>query len=516
MAVIRPRVVVAALAVGLLALGARSAPAQVVSPAALDHLQCYRIHDSLQPTRYRADLANQFGLAKGCFVITPARLLCAETAKTIVSDPQPPGGGPSGTPAGHFLCYAARCPQSPNASFRVEDQFGLRPIQLGPEQLLCAPANKLICGDGDIDPGEACDPGSDQTNTCPDGSPCSSTCTCPAPDCCQCPDTCTVATGGECPADCQVVSGATCTDTGRCEECPCGDVCTDPAGNAGHCRPVPGADLCQCVQDPQECPCGTDCTTSTGTAGQCRPTAGTNQCTCVEIPPPPDCPCGTQCPLADGSLGHVPASSRNPPVSLYPDSSPARLPLRHRAARRRPAPPASAARRPAPTSAPASRSLHRPTAPAAPIARWPTAPRAVPANGGNQPVHLREDPSAARLPLRHRLHDVGRHRRPVPSDGRHQPVHLRPDPSTARLPLRHQLRAGRRYCWSVPPHGGNQPVHLREDPSAARLPLRHQLHDVGRRRRPVPPDGRHQPVHLRPDPSAPRLPLWYPMHHGDG
>ncbi len=77
-----------------------------------DHLKCYRIKEELQPTRYVADLANQFGLEAGCVIGTPARLFCAETAKRIVSPNLPPGGGPSGKPAGHFLCYPVKCAES--------------------------------------------------------------------------------------------------------------------------------------------------------------------------------------------------------------------------------------------------------------------------------------------------------------------------------------------------------------------------------------------------------------------
>ena len=111
--------------------------AQVVDPSELDHLKCYRINDSLQPTRYLADLRNQFGLEPGCVVMTPARVLCVETEKSIISSPAPPGGGPSGDPAGHFLCYFVSCRvNAAPSSVNIEDQFGRRTGKLDAGQSL--------------------------------------------------------------------------------------------------------------------------------------------------------------------------------------------------------------------------------------------------------------------------------------------------------------------------------------------------------------------------------------------
>jgi hypothetical protein len=127
-------------AVSALFVPAQAARAQVVDPG-LDHLKCYTIKDSLQPARYVADLRNQFGLEPGCLIGVPARLLCVETEKRILA-PQPPGGGPSGTPAGHFLCYPVRCPTTAaTGEIRVEDQFGRRSIAFQKERILCAPTN---------------------------------------------------------------------------------------------------------------------------------------------------------------------------------------------------------------------------------------------------------------------------------------------------------------------------------------------------------------------------------------
>jgi hypothetical protein len=177
------------------------AAAQTEPPGPLDHLECYTIRDSLAETKYTADLNNQFGLEPGCLLGTPARLFCVETQKRIVPPPLPPGGGPAGDDAGHFLCYIVRCPGENPTSTVVQDQFGTRRIRLEREALLCAPTNKLICGDGGIDPGEACDTGSNTTSVCPDGSPCAADCSCPTAVCCQCPNACLDSTTAECPVE---------------------------------------------------------------------------------------------------------------------------------------------------------------------------------------------------------------------------------------------------------------------------------------------------------------------------
>lgn len=290
------RVAMGIAATAMLAAPWATARGEILDPSDLDHLKCYRIKDALPPIRYRADLRNQFGLEPGCVIATPARMLCVETEKRITSSPLPPGGGPSGEGAGHFLCYLVRCPTSSAPPLvGVEDQFGRRRIQLDSARMLCAPANKLVCGDGEIDPGEACDPGGATTNVCPDGSPCSSDCRCPPEICCQCLDTCTVATAAGCPTGCTPVTGATCNSAGVCETCPCGTNCIDTSGNVGICRD-PGSGVCECfVAEP--CPCGRPCDAPDGQAGHCRPSGSTNLCQC-RPDEPPDCPCGATCSAA--------------------------------------------------------------------------------------------------------------------------------------------------------------------------------------------------------------------------
>lgn len=105
-----------------------------------------------------------------------------------------------GGPAGHFLCYKIKCATESKPvkklGFTVDDQAGVRRIELVHEELVCTPVDKYICGDGDIDPPEECD-----GNTCPDGQACQADCKCPPPlpchlDTTQDPPACT----GSCPS----------------------------------------------------------------------------------------------------------------------------------------------------------------------------------------------------------------------------------------------------------------------------------------------------------------------------
>jgi hypothetical protein len=290
----------------LVAGGLSAASAQVFDLRdRLDHLECYDVRDTIPESRYTADLDNQFGLQPGCLIGTPARLFCVETEKRIVPPPQPPGGGPGGSAAGHFLCYTVRCPGEAPSTTIAQDQFGTRRIVLTRETLLCAPANKLICGDGEIDPGEACDTGSDATSVCPNGSACLADCTCPGSVCCRCPDRCIDLATGECPEECMRVAGARCTTAGTCEApCPCDAACTLDDGDEGICR-LTGTSIvspCECAPPRDECICGTTCEDHATHVGFCRPDPNTGECRCF-VPPPGDCPCGATCTDPNGLVG---------------------------------------------------------------------------------------------------------------------------------------------------------------------------------------------------------------------
>ncbi len=274
---------------------------------ALDHLKCYSIEDSAQPISYVADLQNQFGLAPGCVILVPARLFCAETNKRIDPPVLPPGGGPSGTAPGDFLCYLVRCPNDPTTpDFRVEDQFGRRPIQLDNARLLCAPANKLICGDGISEPGEECDPGSAATNVCPNGNACRPDCTCEPPPPCTSGQPCSDAAGDAGNCVCSSTDPASCTCVVPTPSaCPCNASCPMPDGTLGQCSPVGSATFCQCA--PPQCPCDAQCTNTAGQTGQCRPGEdAAGLCHCVvprPTPTPVQCPCEASCTMDNGTLG---------------------------------------------------------------------------------------------------------------------------------------------------------------------------------------------------------------------
>src|SRR5215470_10384635 len=108
-----------------------------LAQTARDHLACFRVTDSAPKAKYRATFTTAAG-DQTCVVKTPAKVACVEASKSDVS-PTPPGGGPSGSAAGSFLCYQAKCPK-PAASTNAQDQFGQRLITFRGAKLVCAPA----------------------------------------------------------------------------------------------------------------------------------------------------------------------------------------------------------------------------------------------------------------------------------------------------------------------------------------------------------------------------------------
>ncbi len=259
------------LTAGAVAVPSERAVAQDLKE--LDHLKCYHVIDSLHPSKFTVDLRNQFGLEEGCLVRTPAKFLCAETAKRVVGPPFPPGGGPSGAAAGHFLCYEVRCPHATIPNTEVQDQFGTRFITFQETRFLCAPADKFICGDGDLDPGEECDGGGggggggDRGGGC-DGLPCNDDCTCPEP--------CKVDSAGQCGG-----------------ECPSPDlVCSQTDSNGG----------CTCLPVPK--PCGPDA------ASQCSGDCPNPGEVCVQAAVGGDCRCLRPCGRDDD--GECSGECRNP------------------------------------------------------------------------------------------------------------------------------------------------------------------------------------------------------------
>ncbi len=104
----------------------------------MDHVTCFVVKDSAPRAKYQATLTTEAG-PQTCTVRAPAKFACVPTAKSNVT-PTPPGGGPSGSSAGAFLCYVAKCPKT-STSENAQDQFGNRTIKLKGTRYLCAPAN---------------------------------------------------------------------------------------------------------------------------------------------------------------------------------------------------------------------------------------------------------------------------------------------------------------------------------------------------------------------------------------
>ena len=109
------------------------------SSAAQDHLKCYKVRDAAGKAQYTANL-NGLAPENGCSIRVPGSMLCTQATKSNVT-PAPQGGGPSGTPAGTFVCYKLRCPKTVIAGVTVTDQFASRIVTPSTPRLLCAPAS---------------------------------------------------------------------------------------------------------------------------------------------------------------------------------------------------------------------------------------------------------------------------------------------------------------------------------------------------------------------------------------
>lgn len=161
-----------------------------MSAYAQDHEKCYKIKD---PAKIKGivDLTTpQFGLEPGC-KLGPAKYFCAPAFKTVVSVtsnklpivPLPVYGPPATTDR---ICYKVKCPVPPPPfppDQNVTDQFGNRTLMKFKASYLCTPAVKGpgFCGNGFIDPGEACDTPS--LGACPGTCESDCTCTCPTAHC---------------------------------------------------------------------------------------------------------------------------------------------------------------------------------------------------------------------------------------------------------------------------------------------------------------------------------------------
>ena len=154
---------------------------------AQDHEKCYKIKDPLKLSA-NVDLTTpQFGLEPGCTVGT-AKYFCAPASKTVNSAvdkatglpiaPLPVYAPPSTVDR---ICYKVKCPIPPPPfppDQLVTDQFGTRTLAKFKASYLCTPAVKgaAFCGNGVIDPGEACD--GLALGACTVGCRANCTCTC--------------------------------------------------------------------------------------------------------------------------------------------------------------------------------------------------------------------------------------------------------------------------------------------------------------------------------------------------
>jgi len=123
--------VAAGACLACLATGARA--------QSFDHLKCYKAKDPAAKKTYTATLTG-LSAESGCIIKVPGKMLCVQTAKSAVS-PAPPGGGPSGTDAGAFMCYKVKCPKGAVAPVSVTDQFASRSLAPSSAKFVCAPAD---------------------------------------------------------------------------------------------------------------------------------------------------------------------------------------------------------------------------------------------------------------------------------------------------------------------------------------------------------------------------------------
>jgi len=111
-----------------------------LASAQFDHLHCYKI-DPASRAVADVDLASaipELPAQAGCRVKGP-KLFCGPVAKTIIRANPPAAGAPPGPEATSYLCYKARCAQTPG-TFQVTDQFATYTVRSRKSFLLCAPA----------------------------------------------------------------------------------------------------------------------------------------------------------------------------------------------------------------------------------------------------------------------------------------------------------------------------------------------------------------------------------------
>ena len=207
----------------------------VAQQAEEDHLLGYKIKDldKIKPGTTHL-ITNQFVTEAGCEVKGKAKFFMVPSSKDGGNDAR-------GGPAGHFVCYKVKCSGALPPTTRVDDQLAEHELEPKKAKILCVPADKYVCGDGDIDPGEECDGTDDQL--CPGN--CTQSCTCPETLCplsgdstaclgwaniTPCGLCCDADT--ECESECSFAAQFICADSGQNDSCSaavnaadCGSVC---------------------------------------------------------------------------------------------------------------------------------------------------------------------------------------------------------------------------------------------------------------------------------------------------
>jgi hypothetical protein len=181
-----------------------------------DHLAGHRITDlNRVPGPEYITLGGQT-----CKLKTP-RLFLVQSEKNAGDDPR-------GGPAGHFVCYRARCDGPLPPVTDAESQLGLHRLQSRKTETVCLPVDRHVCGDDELDPGEECDGTADAA--CP--GYCSG---------CTCVPTCP-ATGGDDQA-CTAYTTNTICRAACCNGVPaCSAACA--AAETATCQAGPSNDAC--------------------------------------------------------------------------------------------------------------------------------------------------------------------------------------------------------------------------------------------------------------------------------
>lgn len=228
-----------------------------------DHLNGYRIKDgnSVLPPANPYVLTTQFG-NETCELKKP-HLYLSQSEKAGGDDPR-------GGQAGDFVCYKARCTGPLPPTTDGVTQFGTHSLQPKRTKVVCLPMNPVICGDGNVDPGETCDGVADAA--CPGF--CQPDCTC-QPNVCgnnvrEGAEICDGTDASACPNDClpDCACASPCPNTNEacrarltieaCVLCcvgPCAVGCSNAAANL--CGP--GGDLQGCTAAVNAAGCAAEC-----------------------------------------------------------------------------------------------------------------------------------------------------------------------------------------------------------------------------------------------------------------